>query len=72
MHYHSNLVEHVICLRGEIEVRLNLCEELIRLYPGDMHQIPPLERHCLMNPASAMSEYMLVQEGRYDFIAINA
>ena len=72
IHYHSNVIESVVCLSGEIEVVLGSSNVRNILKPGHLIEIQPLVEHHLINIVNSTSEYLLVQKGSYDFVPINS
>jgi len=71
-HYHSNVIESIVCLSGEIEVVLGSSNDPNILKPGHLIEIQPLVGHHLINRVNSTSEYLLVQKGSYDFVPINS
>lgn len=67
-HFHSEVVEHVFCLSGKIEVHCLEPEAAVELCPGQKVEVRPLRRHRIANYTDADSKYLLVQRGSYDFI----
>jgi len=58
----------VVCLSGEIAVKVDSDEGSSELKPGEFCEIKPGERHYLVNLSPTVSEYLLVQEGVHDFV----
>ncbi|TPD55439.1 MULTISPECIES: cupin domain-containing protein [Thalassolituus] len=71
-HYHSNVIESIVCLSGEIEVVLDSSSDPNILKPGNLIDIQPLDGHHLINRLNSASEYLLVQKGSYDFVPIKS
>jgi quercetin dioxygenase-like cupin family protein len=67
-HFHSAVTENVVCLGGTIELQYGEEGARVVLSPGERHEIPRGVRHNLVNPGDGPSAYLLVQEGRYDFV----
>ena len=67
-HIHSEIIEHVFCLSGKIEVHCLEPDAAVELCPGEKMKIQPLRQHRITNHTDAESKYLLVQRGTYDFI----
>jgi len=68
-HYHSKACERCICLKGQIEVKINGSTSR-SLKPGGSVEIPAGVGHQVINPSYLVCQYMVVQFGGvYDFIA---
>jgi quercetin dioxygenase-like cupin family protein len=67
-HTHSDIVEHVFCLAGKIEVHCLDPDAAVKLRAGEKLEIQPLRPHRITNYTGAESKYLLVQSGTYDFI----
>lgn len=68
-HFHNDVFERVICLSGSIEVQMSAPDSSRILNPGDMAEIEAKRRHRLVNLLADASDYLLVQNGEYDFIS---
>ena len=71
-HYHSELVEYVICLNGTIDLQTNEPKRSIKLQPAKHYKINPMQVHRLVNTGQNIATYLLVQNGNYDFISSNS
>ena len=72
-HLHSEVVEYVVCLSGCIEVHeLDEIARVTKLVPGQVHEIGSRVIHHLINGSATDSEYLLIQNGMYDFVPINS
>lgn len=71
-HYHTEVVENIVCLRGELEIKFGSSDKAQVLSPGNMFEISPNEAHYLINSSSSVSEYLLIQSGDYDFVPANS
>jgi quercetin dioxygenase-like cupin family protein len=72
-HFHSEVVENVVCLDGCIEVHeVDNKTKVTKLVPGEIHEISPGVVHHLINALETESEYLLVQKGNYDFETVDA
>lgn len=72
-HFHSGVVEHVVCLDGCIEVHdVENRTEVTRLVPGKVREIRPGVVHHLINALETESEYLLIQNGNYDFVSVDS
>jgi len=67
-HYHSKVLENVICLKGEIELQLKSPKETILLRVGERYSIDQEVKHRLVNRGNIEATYLLIQRGEYDFI----
>lgn len=67
-HIHSEVVEHVFCLSGKIEVHCLEPSAAVELCAGEKIEIQPLRQHRVVNYDRSESKYLLVQRGAYDFI----
>ena len=67
-HYHSQVIETIICLNGIIEVQYGDPGEQVLLQPGQRHDVMPKVKHKLLNVSDSQSVYLLIQTGEYDFI----
>jgi quercetin dioxygenase-like cupin family protein len=67
-HYHTEVVENIVCLAGELEIKLDSSSKIEVLVPGNIFEIKPKEPHFLINLSGSTSEYLLVQKGIYDFV----
>ena len=71
-HFHSKIVERVVCLCGSIDIHEDgYGTKSTTLTPGQMHEIPPKSVHYLVNTQKTVSEYLLIQSGLYDFIEVH-
>ncbi len=69
-HHHTQVIDHTVCLEGEIEIHLQGPEETLTLTPGQRHQIQPKRIHTIVNPGEITARYLLIQGvGEYDFVA---
>ncbi|MCJ7623379.1 MAG: cupin domain-containing protein [Anaerolineaceae bacterium] len=67
-HYHSEVVDHMFCLYGELLVRLKETGEEIKLQPGQRCEVQTGLVHQVVNTGAARAQYLLIQGvGRYDF-----
>jgi quercetin dioxygenase-like cupin family protein len=71
-HYHTQVHESVYCLRGEIGVRRAPPLGAVTLMPGQRCDIEAGSLHALYNPGRSAAGYLLVQAGRYDFVAVES
>jgi quercetin dioxygenase-like cupin family protein len=67
-HFHSEVTDFFVCLKGTIQVETRDPEERISLYPGQQAQVNPRKVHRVVNIYHDSAEYLLVQGvGSYDF-----
>ena len=71
-HYHSSVIENVVCLSGEIAIKIGANNDWHRLAPGQLIEVTQQVEHHLMNPSKSKSEYLLVQKGEYDFVPVDS
>jgi len=71
-HYHNEVTDHMVGLRGDLLVRLRDPDEEIALAPGNRCEIASGRVHQVVNRSTAEpAQYLLVQGvGRYDFIQV--
>jgi quercetin dioxygenase-like cupin family protein len=69
--YHSSVIESVVCLSGEIAIKIGAASDWQRLSQGQMLGVMQQVEHYLMNPSNSKSEYLLVQKGDFDFVAVD-
>ena len=67
-HTHTEVVDHIFCLEGELAVFFRDPKEEIHLRPGQHCQVRRLRAHRVANLGRSPGKYLLVQGiGRYDF-----
>ena len=69
-HYHSDVIENIVCLSGQIQVFDGVAEHSQVLFPGQVYEIAPNREHYLANIYNGQSEYLLVQKAEYDFVPV--
>jgi quercetin dioxygenase-like cupin family protein len=70
-HYHSNLLETVICVQGEITLFIAGAERPTVLLPGHQASVPSRQAHWLENRSPVSAQYILAQSGgAYDFMPV--
>lgn len=67
-HYHTEVIENIVCLAGKIEINFDSSNKKEVLVPGNVLEIKPKEPHFLVNLSGSTSEYLLIQKGIYDFV----
>ncbi len=70
-HFHTEILERVVCLSGCIEVQCQNPSSEKVLQPGEMAEIESHRVHRLVNSQSLASQYLLIQSGVYDFIPVD-
>ncbi|MCC6303116.1 MAG: cupin domain-containing protein [Gammaproteobacteria bacterium] len=70
-HYHSRVTETVFGLQGEVRLETGAGTAAVTLLPGQRHTLAPGVVHRLSNPGGTKSVYLLVQNGHYDFVAVD-
>lgn len=67
-HFHSEVIDRMLCLEGEIAVEYQEPQERVELCPGERCEVAAERVHRVVNLLSETSKYLLVQGvGRYDF-----
>jgi len=67
-HYHSEVADFFVCLKGAIKIETKNPDELVILNQGQRAEIKPPKIHRVLNSHSGKAEYLLIQGvGRYDF-----
>ena len=68
-HFHREVTDHMVCLSGVIEVRLQPDAAVHVLLPGQRCTVAVLQVHQVANTSdSETGSYLLIQGvGRYDF-----
>jgi quercetin dioxygenase-like cupin family protein len=68
-HFHREVTDHMVCLSGVVEVRLQQDAAVHVLFPGQRCMVAVLRVHQVANTsASEIASYLLIQGvGRYDF-----
>ena len=67
-HHHTEVVENVVCLQGDICLQFKEPAENIILSSGQRYKIVPMMEHRLVNTGDCVATYLLVQSGSYDFV----
>ena len=71
-HYHTVVVDHIVCLEGHVVVYKKDPDEEISLRPGERCKIDVMRGHRVVNGGSGGAKYLLIQGvGRYDFNPID-
>ena len=66
-HYHTELTEYVICIQGEL--KLDVSDSKNEIMPlGKLIVIEAEVKHRTYNDTDQQAEYLLIQNGKYDFI----
>jgi mannose-6-phosphate isomerase-like protein (cupin superfamily) len=67
-HYHTRIVERLLCLSGEIEFRLekNGVSESLILYPGEIADIPIHHIHTLLNVGNDVASFVEFKSEEFD------
>lgn len=67
-HYHTEVADFFVCLKGTVQVETRDPEQKIVLLPGQHARVAPTQVHRVMNIGETRSDYLLVQGvGMYDF-----
>lgn len=70
-HHHTHVVERIVCLTGDIEVQCQNPKSSKRLAPGEMATIEAQCDHRVVNMRGERSSYLLIQDGKFDFVTVN-
>lgn len=71
-HFHSEVVDHMYCLSGVIDVQCQKPEECFQLKPGEGCEVAVRRVHRVLNESNQPATYLLVQGvGRYDFNVVD-
>jgi quercetin dioxygenase-like cupin family protein len=71
-HYHTQVRDHIFCLRGTILVRMRNPEKEVRLAPGERCLVEVQRIHQLENLEDFEASYLLIQGiGKYDFNTVD-
>jgi len=68
-HFHQEVIDHMVCLSGLIEVRLRKGDAVYVLEPGQRYMVEVRRAHQVANASTdEIASYLLIQGvGRYDF-----
>lgn len=67
-HFHSQVIDRMLCLQGRIVIEYQGPQERIELCSGGRCEVAVERVHRVVNPGSEVAKYLLVQGvGRYDF-----
>src|ERR1039457_4036115 len=68
-HFHSEVLDFFVCLKGAVQVETQAPDVLIPLFPGQQAEVTPLKLHRVINISDDKAEYLLIQGiGPYDFL----
>jgi quercetin dioxygenase-like cupin family protein len=68
-HFHSEVLDFFVCLKGAIQVETKGPDMVIPLQPGQQTEVTPMKLHRVTNIFADKAEYLLVQGiGSYDFL----
>jgi quercetin dioxygenase-like cupin family protein len=67
-HFHTEVVDFFVCLKGTIQVETSNPDEQTLLHPGQQAEVSSGKVHRVVNVHADRAEYLLVQGvGAYDF-----
>ena len=67
-HYHTQVVDNIICLQGAVEVQVRDPDLQFPLTPGKRCEVLTERVHRVINVGQGQATYLLVQGiGEYDF-----
>ena len=71
-HFHSEVMDRMLCLQGSIAVEYLNPRESVELACGERCEVAVTRVHRVVNMTSAAAKYLLVQGvGRYDFNVVD-
>jgi mannose-6-phosphate isomerase-like protein (cupin superfamily) len=66
-HWHSRIIDHIVCLEGAVEVEMRAPRARFRLGPGQECAVPAKTAHTVRNPGRTVARYLAIQGvGAYD------
>ena len=67
-HWHTNISDHFICVKGGIQVETRAPKGVHVLNVGDETVVPPKTAHLVTNTTDGQSQFLIIQGvGAYDF-----
>jgi len=67
-HFHTEVRDFFVCLKGAIQVETKNPDQKIMLTPGQQAEVNPRKVHRVKNITDNKAEYLLIQGiGSYDF-----
>lgn len=67
-HWHSNVSDHMICLKGAMVVEMRAPRERLELMPGERCTVPARRAHRVSGKDGGACKFAILQGlGRYDF-----
>lgn len=67
-HFHSEVTDFFVCLKGLIQVKTKNPDKTVLLIPGQLAEVVPMKVHRVINVNEHKAEYLLIQGiGAYDF-----
>lgn len=71
-HFHSEVIDKMLCLEGEIAIEYRDPLDRVELRPGGRCEVPVKRLHRVVSLGSQIAKYLLVQGiGRYDFNTVD-
>lgn len=71
-HYHTEIVDQMLCLEGKVAIEYQGPQECVELNPGGRCEVAVERVHRVVNLTPDDAKYLLVQGvGRYDFNVVN-
>ncbi len=72
-HFHSEVVDHMYCLSGSIDVYCQSPDEHFPLKVGESCKVGARRIHRVLNESNESATYLLVQGvGKYDFNVVDS
>ena len=70
-HYHTEISDSFVCLKGPMVVETRAPRHVYRLVPGERCAVPPKTAHYVHGEADGPCKFLNVQGvGVYDFVAV--
>jgi quercetin dioxygenase-like cupin family protein len=67
-HWHSNVTDHMICLKGPLVVEMRAPRDRLELMPGERCTVPARRAHRVSGKDGGACQFAILQGvGRYDF-----
>ena len=71
-HFHTEVTDKMLCLKGQIAVEYQKPQERVELCPGGRCEVAVERVHKVVNLTAETAKYLLVQGvGRYDFNVVD-
>jgi len=72
-HFHTAVIDRMLCLEGKVAVEYRDPSECVELCPGERCEVAVERVHRVVNLTTDTAKYLLVQGvGRYDFNVVDS